>query len=122
MRFAVDDVGAGYSGLSQLATLRPTYVKLDRALVRGLDRDPARVALVRALADYARGTGGLLVAEGVETVGGAGPRARRGRPAGAGLPARPARPALAGGGRRRAAPSAGRNGGLSALRPKLHPR
>ena len=68
VRFAVDDVGAGYSGLGQLATLRPTYVKLDRGLVRGLDREPARVALVRALADYARGTGGLLVAEGVETV------------------------------------------------------
>ncbi len=43
-------------------------MKLDRGLVRGLDREPARVALVRALADYARGTGGLLVAEGVETV------------------------------------------------------
>ena len=68
VRFAVDDVGAGYSGLGQLATLRPTYVKLDRGLVRGLDREPARVALVRALADYARGTGGMLVAEGVETV------------------------------------------------------
>ena len=68
VRFAVDDVGAGYSGLGQLATLRPTYVKLDRGLVTGIDREPARVTLVRALADYARGTGGLLVAEGVETV------------------------------------------------------
>lgn len=68
VRFAVDDVGAGYSGLGQLATLRPTYVKLDRALVRDIDRELARLALVRALADYARGTGGLLVAEGVETV------------------------------------------------------
>ena len=66
-RFAVDDVGAGYSGLSQLAVLRPTYVKLDRGLVRGIDSDPARMALVRALADYARETDGLLVAEGVET-------------------------------------------------------
>ena len=66
-RFAVDDVGAGYSGLSQLAVLRPTYVKLDRGLVRGIDTDPARTALVRALADYARQTDGLLVAEGVET-------------------------------------------------------
>ena len=68
LRIAVDDVGAGYSGLGQLATLRPTYVKLDRGLVRHIDREPARVALVRALTDYARGTGGLLVAEGVETV------------------------------------------------------
>ena len=67
VRFAVDDVGAGYSGLTQLATLRPTYVKLDRGLVQGIDGDPSRVALVRALADYARQTDGLLVAEGVET-------------------------------------------------------
>jgi EAL domain-containing protein (putative c-di-GMP-specific phosphodiesterase class I) len=65
--FAVDDVGAGYSGLSQLATLRPTYLKLDRGLVSEIGSEPARVELVRALSDYARGTGGMLVAEGVET-------------------------------------------------------
>jgi diguanylate cyclase (GGDEF)-like protein len=64
---AVDDVGAGYSGLSQLATLRPTYLKLDRGLVSEIAREPARVQLVRALSGYARGTGGMLVAEGVET-------------------------------------------------------
>jgi EAL domain-containing protein (putative c-di-GMP-specific phosphodiesterase class I) len=67
VRFAVDDVGAGYSGLSQLAVLRPTYLKLDRALVRGVDQDPRRMALMRSLADYANATDGLLVAEGVET-------------------------------------------------------
>ncbi len=67
VRFAVDDVGAGYSGLSQLAALRPTYLKLDRALVRGIDQDPSRMALMQSLADYAKATGGLLVAEGVET-------------------------------------------------------
>jgi diguanylate cyclase (GGDEF)-like protein len=67
VQFAVDDVGAGYSGLSQLATLGPTYLKLDRGLVSEIDREPARVELVRALSVYARGTGGMLVAEGVET-------------------------------------------------------
>jgi diguanylate cyclase (GGDEF)-like protein len=65
--FAVDDIGAGYSGLGQLATLRPSYLKLDRGLVQGIDSEPDRVSLVRALAEYARNTGGLLVAEGVET-------------------------------------------------------
>ena len=64
---AVDDIGAGYSGLGQLANLRPAYLKVDRALVRGVDNDPARAALVRMLVDYAASTGGLLVAEGVET-------------------------------------------------------
>ena len=65
--FAVDDIGAGYSGLGQLATLRPAYLKLDRGLVAGLDHEPALASLVRVLAGYARSTGGLLVAEGVET-------------------------------------------------------
>ena len=64
---AVDDIGAGYSGLGQLAALRPAYLKLDRGLVRDIDTDPARGSLVRMLVDYARSTGGLLVAEGVET-------------------------------------------------------
>jgi len=64
---AVDDIGAGYSGLGQLAALRPAYLKLDRGLVRGIDQDAARASLVRMLVDYARSTGGLLVAEGVET-------------------------------------------------------
>jgi diguanylate cyclase (GGDEF)-like protein len=67
MSLAVDDVGTGYSGLGQIANLRPTYVKLDRVLVRGIDHEPARVGLVRALAEYARGVDGMLVAEGVET-------------------------------------------------------
>lgn len=65
--FAVDDIGAGYSGLGQLAVLRPAYLKLDRALVTGIDQEPARASLVRVLASYARSTDGLLVAEGVET-------------------------------------------------------
>ena len=81
MAIAVDDVGAGYSGLSQLATLRPTYLKLDRVLVRGIDSDPGRAALMHALADYARDTGGLLVAEGVETSEELSERAGRGRSA-----------------------------------------
>lgn len=66
-RFAVDDVGAGYSGLRQLTTVRPSYLKLDRSLISAIDEDPDRGALVTAMLGYARQTGGLLVAEGVET-------------------------------------------------------
>ncbi len=46
VRFAVDDVGAGYSGLGQLAALRPDYVKIDRGLVHEIDVEPERTALV----------------------------------------------------------------------------
>jgi diguanylate cyclase (GGDEF)-like protein len=65
--FAVDDMGAGYSGLRQITALHPTYLKLDRSLVRGIDTDPDRAALVRALVGYAQHAGAHLVAEGVET-------------------------------------------------------
>lgn len=64
---AVDDMGAGYSGLRQIASLRPGYLKIDRSLVTGIDVSPERAALVEALVGYARRTGGILVAEGVET-------------------------------------------------------
>jgi EAL domain-containing protein (putative c-di-GMP-specific phosphodiesterase class I) len=65
--FAVDDMGAGYSGLRQITALHPAYLKLDRSLVRGIDSDPDRAALMRALVGYGEHTGALLVAEGVET-------------------------------------------------------
>jgi diguanylate cyclase (GGDEF)-like protein len=67
VRFAVDDMGAGYSGLRQMTTVRPSYMKLDRSLIRGIDSDPDRGALITALLGYARQTGGHIVAEGVET-------------------------------------------------------
>ena len=60
-------MGAGYSGLRQITTIRPSYLKLDRSLISGIDTDPDRGALVSAMLGYARQTGGHLVAEGVET-------------------------------------------------------
>ncbi len=66
VRLAVDDMGAGYSGLRQITTVRPSYLKLDRSLVSGIDADDERAALVGALAGYSRQVGSLLVAEGVE--------------------------------------------------------
>jgi diguanylate cyclase (GGDEF)-like protein len=65
--FAVDDMGAGYSGLRQITALHPAYLKLDRSLVHGIDSDPDRAALMRALVGYGEHAGALLVAEGVET-------------------------------------------------------
>ncbi|MFT3864112.1 MAG: EAL domain-containing protein [Solirubrobacterales bacterium] len=65
-RLAVDDVGAGYSGLRQIIEVLPDYLKLDRALVAGIDADPDRAALVSAIAGYSRHVRSLLVAEGVE--------------------------------------------------------
>jgi EAL domain-containing protein (putative c-di-GMP-specific phosphodiesterase class I) len=67
VRLAVDDMGAGYSGLRQITTVRPSYLKLDRSLVSGIDADAERAALVGALAGYSTQVGTMLVAEGVET-------------------------------------------------------
>lgn len=66
-RLAVDDMGAGYSGLRQVTAVRPHYLKVDRSLINGIDQHPERAALVGALAGYAERVGSLLVAEGVET-------------------------------------------------------
>jgi EAL domain-containing protein (putative c-di-GMP-specific phosphodiesterase class I) len=66
-QMAVDDMGAGYSGLGQIMAVHPRYLKLDRSLVRGIDIDSDRAALVGAVADYASRVGSLLIAEGMES-------------------------------------------------------
>ena len=65
-KLAVDDMGAGYSGLRQITTVHPSYLKLDRSLITGIDEDHDRQALVGALVGYASHVGSLLVAEGIE--------------------------------------------------------
>lgn len=66
-RIAVDDLGSGYAGLNAFAQLRPAVVKLDMALVRGVDGDPVRHRVVSAMATLCRDIGVEVVAEGVET-------------------------------------------------------
>jgi EAL domain-containing protein (putative c-di-GMP-specific phosphodiesterase class I) len=63
---AVDDAGAGYASLRHVLRLRPSYVKLDRALVSQIDSDPAKLALVEAMGSLAGGIDASIVAEGVE--------------------------------------------------------
>ena len=67
VRLAVDDAGSGYASMRHIIELRPTFVKLDRSLVAGIDADPARRALVGAMRHFARTSGFWLIAEGVET-------------------------------------------------------
>lgn len=66
---AVDDAGAGFASLRHILELRPGYVKLDMQLVRGVDADPARQALIAGMVYFARQSGCLLVAEGIESDG-----------------------------------------------------
>jgi EAL domain-containing protein (putative c-di-GMP-specific phosphodiesterase class I) len=67
IRVAVDDVGAGYSGLKHILDLSPDTLKLDMSLTRDVDTDAARRALIGAMVDFAAGIGCNMVAEGVET-------------------------------------------------------
>lgn len=64
---AIDDVGAGMSGLNRIMELRPHWLKLDMALVRRIDADPYRRKLVRAIATFASDCQIKLVAEGIES-------------------------------------------------------
>lgn len=67
VRLAVDDAGAGFASLRHIIELRPHFVKLDRQMIAGIDRDEARQALVAGLRHFAEHTGCWLIAEGVET-------------------------------------------------------
>ena len=64
---AVDDAGAGYASLRHIYELRPYFVKLDMGLVRGVEKDPLRQALIAGLVHFADDTGSRLIAEGIET-------------------------------------------------------
>lgn len=66
VQLAVDDTGAGFASLQRIINLRPDVIKLDRALVTGIDTDPARRALAGALLTFAREMGATVVAEGIE--------------------------------------------------------
>jgi EAL domain-containing protein (putative c-di-GMP-specific phosphodiesterase class I)/FixJ family two-component response regulator len=67
IRLAIDDAGAGFASFRHILELRPDYVKLDLGLVRGIDADPARQALVAGMRYFATKTTCRLIAEGIET-------------------------------------------------------
>jgi EAL domain-containing protein (putative c-di-GMP-specific phosphodiesterase class I) len=66
-RIAVDDLGAGYAGLTSFAHLEPEVVKLDMSLVRNVHAQPTKQTLVRTMISMCRELGMQIVAEGVET-------------------------------------------------------
>jgi EAL domain-containing protein (putative c-di-GMP-specific phosphodiesterase class I) len=68
MRVAIDDFGAGYSGLNLLAEFQLDSVKLDMHLVRSIDSKGPRQAIVRAVLQACGDLGIDVIAEGVETV------------------------------------------------------
>ncbi len=67
-RIAIDDIGAGYAGLTSFALLEPDVVKIDMALVRDVQKTPTKSKLIGSLVHLCRDLNIILVAEGVETV------------------------------------------------------
>ncbi|MEG2007636.1 MAG: EAL domain-containing protein [Oscillospiraceae bacterium] len=66
-QIALDDFGAGYNGEAALLSVSPDYIKIDKTIVRNLDRDGNRRQLVENIMDYARRYSISVIAEGVET-------------------------------------------------------
>jgi EAL domain-containing protein (putative c-di-GMP-specific phosphodiesterase class I) len=66
-RIAVDDLGAGYAGLTSFAHLEPEVVKVDMSLIRGIDSSPMKQKLLRSIVSLCRDLGIEIIAEGVET-------------------------------------------------------
>jgi len=66
-RIALDDTGVAYGSLESIMELDPDYIKVDLSLVRGIDTDPPRQELLRALHAVAVKLGAQIIAEGIET-------------------------------------------------------
>jgi EAL domain-containing protein (putative c-di-GMP-specific phosphodiesterase class I) len=66
-KIALDDVGAGYSGLNLLRDLRPDFLKIDMHLVRDIDTDVFRQSIVGHVIGMAKDNSIRVVAEGIET-------------------------------------------------------
>ena len=66
---AVDDIGAGYSGLEKIAHLNPRYLKFDIQLVRDIDESHVKREMARALKAFADKMDSRIIAEGIEREG-----------------------------------------------------
>ncbi|MBN2194477.1 MAG: EAL domain-containing protein [Polyangiaceae bacterium] len=68
-RVAVDDLGAGYAGLTTFAQIEPDIVKIDMSLVRGVDQDRRKAQILDGIVKLCHELDVTVVAEGVETTG-----------------------------------------------------
>jgi len=66
-KIAIDDAGAGYSGLNLISDVHPHYLKLDINLIRDIDKDSVKQALVKSMYEFSKITGTYLIAEGIES-------------------------------------------------------
>jgi EAL domain-containing protein (putative c-di-GMP-specific phosphodiesterase class I) len=67
VRLAIDDAGAGFASLRHILRLAPDFVKLDRTLIDGIERDRSHRALAAGLISFAEKIDATIVAEGIES-------------------------------------------------------
>jgi EAL domain-containing protein (putative c-di-GMP-specific phosphodiesterase class I) len=65
-QIAIDDLGAGYSGLRLWSELQPEFVKIDKHFISGLDRDPVKREFVQSIGRIGRNLRCQILAEGIE--------------------------------------------------------
>lgn len=65
-KIAIDDTGAGYSGLKMLTETKPHYVKIDMDIIRNIHKDNFKKALIKSFVELSEVTGMKLIAEGIE--------------------------------------------------------
>lgn len=63
---AIDDFGAGYSGLNLLAEWQPDIIKIDMNLIRGIHQNKTKQLIVKSIVDVCNGLGIQMIAEGIE--------------------------------------------------------
>ena len=66
-KIAIDDVGEGYSGMNRIIETRPQFLKLDMNIIRGLEADNFKQAIVKSFVQLSLETNIKLIAEGIET-------------------------------------------------------
>jgi EAL domain-containing protein (putative c-di-GMP-specific phosphodiesterase class I) len=66
--FAIDDLGAGYSGLKLWSQLRPDIVKIDRYFVENCHKDSFKRKFLKAIFDLAQSAKAQVIVEGIETI------------------------------------------------------
>lgn len=64
---AVDDAGAGYSSLQAIAEIKPEFVKIDMSLIRDIDKNPTKKALLETFVNFCYKIGAKIICEGIET-------------------------------------------------------
>lgn len=64
---AVDDAGAGYSSLQSIAELHPDFIKIDMSLIKDVNKNPVKRALIETFVTFAQKINSELIAEGIET-------------------------------------------------------